>query len=232
MPKLLIPIPKLDHPEQFDDLIREFESPERQYPTPLENLLYELAGHRCTICQAPWMELHHIKELSEGGTTTYENLIVLCPNCHTRVHQDKTPTASELRHYKLKQEIAYELPAFGRLKESDRYVLKFFGELTDAEIPLRDLVSEYSTKDGDQEAARQECRREAAGYLQECGIVVLEIVHVGIGPGLAHLVKFRVRLTAKGIKWLRYLRDSGKIAALTDPPDDVVAVAVPGEALT
>lgn len=227
MPKQLIEIPKLDHPEQYDDLIREFESPERKYPTALQNLLYELAGHRCTICQAPWMELHHIKELSDGGTTTYENLIVLCPNCHTRVHQDKTPTAAELRHYKLKQEIAYELPAFSRLKESDLYVLKYFGELADEEIPLRDLVSEYNTKDGDQETARQQCRREAAGYLQECGIVTLDIVHVGIGVGPSHLVKFRVRLTAKGIKWVRYLRDSGKIAALTTQPDDVAAVAIP-----
>jgi len=226
MPKKIIPIPKLDHPEQFDDLIREFESPERQYPTPLQNLLYELAGHRCTICQAPWMELHHIKELSDGGTTTYENLIVLCPNCHTRVHQNGTPSAAELRHYKLKQEIAYEMPVLSRLEESDKYVLQHFAALADDQLPFQDLVSDFSTENGDQEQARQECRKKAAGYLQEWGIVTLEINHVGLGSPLTHKVNFRVRLTPKGIKWVRYLRDTNKISALTGKADDTAVIAV------
>ena len=75
-----------DHPEHFDDDIRTYRTSERYVPTPLEHHLFELASHRCTICHAPWLEIHHIDELSEDGKTEYDNLIVLCPNCHTRVH--------------------------------------------------------------------------------------------------------------------------------------------------
>ena len=65
-----------DHPEHFDDEVRAFRTSERYVPTPLEALLFELAGHRCTICAAPWLEIHHIDELGDGGKTEYQNLVV------------------------------------------------------------------------------------------------------------------------------------------------------------
>ena len=33
----------------------------------------------------PYLEVHHIKELSKGGSDSPINVIALCPNCHTRV---------------------------------------------------------------------------------------------------------------------------------------------------
>ena len=84
MGKPLIDRTLYDHPEHFDDLIREYISSNRYIPTPLEDLLFEQCGHRCTICNAPLCEIHHIEFLEEGGITEYDNLIVLCPNCHTR----------------------------------------------------------------------------------------------------------------------------------------------------
>ena len=125
-----------DHPEHYDDVIREYRTSRRYVPTPLENLLYELAGHRCTICNAPWMEIHHINELGEGGETTYDNLIVLCPNCHTRVHAQGVPSRDELRHYKMKQEVAYELPILSRLGESERALIAEALALDAAELVL------------------------------------------------------------------------------------------------
>lgn len=104
-----------DHPEHFDDEIRAYRTSARYIPTPLESLLFEMSAHRCTICLAPRVEIHHIDELAEGGQTTYENLIVLCPNCHTRVHIEGVPSKAELKHYKLKQEIAYQLPILSHL---------------------------------------------------------------------------------------------------------------------
>lgn len=83
MTRPLIDRQSLDHPEHFDDEIREYKSNARYKPTALEQLLFEMAGHRCTICDAPWLEINHITELAEGGKTEYDNLIVLCPNCHT-----------------------------------------------------------------------------------------------------------------------------------------------------
>lgn len=34
----------------------------------------------------PYLETHHIVWLSEGGPDTIENTVVLCPNCHRKMH--------------------------------------------------------------------------------------------------------------------------------------------------
>jgi hypothetical protein len=34
----------------------------------------------------PYLEVHHVLPLSEGGPDTVDNAIALCPNCHRRVH--------------------------------------------------------------------------------------------------------------------------------------------------
>lgn len=34
----------------------------------------------------PWLESHYVKWLSQGGSLTVDNMVVLCPNCHLRVH--------------------------------------------------------------------------------------------------------------------------------------------------
>jgi 5-methylcytosine-specific restriction endonuclease McrA len=37
----------------------------------------------------PYLHVHHIQELSEGGEDAPENVACLCPNCHYRVHHGK-----------------------------------------------------------------------------------------------------------------------------------------------
>ena len=34
----------------------------------------------------PFLEVHHIKWLSEGGDDSIENTVALCPNCHRKMH--------------------------------------------------------------------------------------------------------------------------------------------------
>lgn len=50
-------------------------------------------GHKCVKCQIPenkvhgvYHEVHHMRPLSKGGTTTKANLILLCSTCHTKRH--------------------------------------------------------------------------------------------------------------------------------------------------
>ncbi len=55
-----------------------------------------LAGDICGLCYdkapfdrengTPFLEVHHIIPLSEGGKDTVENTAALCPNCHREVH--------------------------------------------------------------------------------------------------------------------------------------------------
>lgn len=34
----------------------------------------------------PYLEVHHIKSIAEGGEDTVDNTIALCPNCHKEIH--------------------------------------------------------------------------------------------------------------------------------------------------
>lgn len=34
----------------------------------------------------PYLECHHVKYLSNGGSDTIDNAVALCPNCHRRIH--------------------------------------------------------------------------------------------------------------------------------------------------
>ena len=201
-----------DHPEHFDDAIREYKASTRNIPTPLESLLFELAGHRCTICSAPWLEIHHIDELSEGGQTSYDNLIVLCPNCHTRVHSERVPSKAELRHYKLKQEIAYALPVLDRLSPEERAFIAETANLpADRQITFSKRYHAHVLAP-DQEQAVENYRAEV-GYLhlQEAGMVGVDLGHVIGLHDEGYSVTLRLRVTGKGVKWLRYLAANGRV---------------------
>lgn len=34
----------------------------------------------------PFLEVHHMKRLSDGGSDTVNNVVALCPNCHREIH--------------------------------------------------------------------------------------------------------------------------------------------------
>lgn len=47
------------------------------------------SNFKCAWCGVNLMERHHIEPYLEGGQNVSENLILLCSNCHTLVHQGK-----------------------------------------------------------------------------------------------------------------------------------------------
>jgi len=50
----------------------------------------EACNKPAPFCRAsdssPYLEVHHIHMLAEGGLDTVENAIAVCPNCHRRAH--------------------------------------------------------------------------------------------------------------------------------------------------
>lgn len=54
------------------------------------------AASRCECCDAqapfitvtgePFLEVHHLRPLAEGGSDTVGNTVALCPNCHRELH--------------------------------------------------------------------------------------------------------------------------------------------------
>jgi hypothetical protein len=60
------------------------------------------AGHRCAIptCRQVPVEIAHIESRkADGSNDTFDNLIALCPTCHTRYDKGEIDRLS-MRHYK------------------------------------------------------------------------------------------------------------------------------------
>ena len=60
----------------------------------MSNAIYQRQKGRCAYCEeminlkSGW-HLHHIVQRIHGGKDTADNLVMLHPNCHTSVHQNK-----------------------------------------------------------------------------------------------------------------------------------------------
>ncbi|CAN5441453.1 hypothetical protein BH10CHL1_BH10CHL1_17950 [soil metagenome] len=49
----------------------------------------ERAGHKCQQCGSMWLlEVHHKKHVVNGGKDKLSNLVVLCQDCHDKVHAE------------------------------------------------------------------------------------------------------------------------------------------------
>lgn len=70
-------------------------------PAELKRKILVEAGHRCAIpsCRFPTIEIAHIEPYEKVKEHKYENLIALCPNCHTRADKGEIDKKS-LRIYK------------------------------------------------------------------------------------------------------------------------------------
>ena len=70
-------------------------------PADLKRKVLVEAGHRCAIptCRYIIVEIHHIIPWNECKKHEYDNLIALCPNCHSLADRKKIDRKS-LRMYK------------------------------------------------------------------------------------------------------------------------------------
>ena len=62
----------------------------RTIPESLKREVLTEAGYRCAVptCRTNLaLDLHHMVEVSEGGTNDLANLIALCPTCHALFHR-------------------------------------------------------------------------------------------------------------------------------------------------
>ena len=49
--------------------------------------LLKVWSNQCAICNNnQFLEFHHIIPRAKGGSDDYDNLIVLCPCCHAKIH--------------------------------------------------------------------------------------------------------------------------------------------------
>ena len=73
-------------------------------PQRIRDKLLVDAMHRCCLCpqhEDVTIDLHHILPISEDGPNTEDNLIVVCPNCHRKIHSIRSRyTSRQLHMYK------------------------------------------------------------------------------------------------------------------------------------
>ncbi|MFN8368425.1 MAG: HNH endonuclease signature motif containing protein [Candidatus Kapaibacterium sp.] len=69
-------------------------------PTNLRRQVLVEAGHRCAIpsCRMTTIEIAHIVPYSKVKEHKFENLIALCPNCHTRFDKGEIDKLSVLEY--------------------------------------------------------------------------------------------------------------------------------------
>jgi hypothetical protein len=91
-------------------------------PRRLRRAVLVEAGHRCAIptCRATTTEIAHAVPWSEVREHTFDNLIVLCPNCHSRYDKGEIDRQSMLMY---KRNLGV---LTSRYSESERRLLEVF----------------------------------------------------------------------------------------------------------
>ncbi|MFG2773755.1 HNH endonuclease [Streptomyces sp. NPDC048350] len=94
-------------------------------PTALRRAVLVEAGHRCAIptCRQVPVEIAHITPWSRVKEHTFDNLIALCPTCHTRYDGGDMDRKSMLQ-YKQNLEVLN-----GRYTDVERQLLKVYAKL-------------------------------------------------------------------------------------------------------
>ena len=64
----------------------------------------------CECCKKPspftkdngdaYLEVHHLKQLADGGSDTTTNAIAICPNCHRELHFGKNKSNLKMKVFK------------------------------------------------------------------------------------------------------------------------------------
>lgn len=80
--------------------IKVFSYAYKRNPDIVVEALVRAAGH-CERCgkpapfrrasdETPYLEVHHVKSLADGGEDTLQNVLAFCPNCHREIHHGMT----------------------------------------------------------------------------------------------------------------------------------------------
>ena len=62
--------------------------------------IYEECGGKCQQCGGKGQEVHHVMPRSRSGRGVKTNGLLVCQDCHRKIHQDNDLLNDWKRHYK------------------------------------------------------------------------------------------------------------------------------------
>ena len=92
----VIRLKRIDSANVVPEKVKVISSVYERNPDITAEVLFRADGicEKCTLPapfirakdSTPYLEIHHIKPLAEGGEDNLDNTIALCPNCHRELH--------------------------------------------------------------------------------------------------------------------------------------------------
>ena len=144
-------------------------------PAQLKRAVLVEAGHRCAIpgCGSTTTEIAHIKPWTDVKEHTFENLIALCPNCHTRFDRNEIDRLSMVQY---KANLGLLNSRYGDL---ERRVLDYFAmnpEADEVQLPGgMQVLLMYLIQDGLLEYGETFRSRGTSDGLFDFDIAVLQV---------------------------------------------------------
>lgn len=99
-------------------------------PVELKRQILVEVGHRCAIptCRFPTIEIAHIEPYEKVKEHRYENLLALCPNCHTRADKGEIDRKSLKIYKRILQRLTdrydrFELNILNELRQGKQVVM-------------------------------------------------------------------------------------------------------------
>lgn len=123
----------------------------------LQRNLFLETGYRCAVpsCNVTdSLEIAHIHALAKGGKTDFDNLIVLCANCHAKYDKGNTNFFDKKAMLKIKANLqlmngrysSFELRLLKYFLDSKKGEILLFGRNVDVYFLIKDKLLEESPK--------------------------------------------------------------------------------------
>ena len=167
-------------------------------PAEIKRAVLVEAGHRCAIptCRTTTTEIAHIVPWADTKDDSFENLIALCPNCHTRFDQKKEIDRLAIKMYK--HNLGILNSRYGEVERRLFELLAKSGDRVFVLGPAGDLLVANAVKDG---------------FFEDLNIVDHQYqVTNNHGFSKKFRMNFTYRVTDAGVAFIKRFASGGDIA--------------------
>lgn len=104
---------------------------DKRIPRTTEKLIFQQANSRCPFCgcdEVGLLVIHHIVPRASGGSNAPGNLILVCRNCHARIHSGTIPDEEVRRVKRSLGAVIFQMPGTSRRDAATTNVVNIGGD--------------------------------------------------------------------------------------------------------